>query len=633
MDRSDRHLRCASASRPASRATARLALCTLLAAFTASPLHAQWDRERRLVINAGVGAGLPLSLYDGRIDIDRSPILEFDPRPLASGVTLQYREELAQPMMAWAELAYDPGTRHWLALRGSFGRSASRATYTGGHAPPESFDRRASWWDVSLLGRVTIVETGSSRLYLQGGPSLTHWHLDLAGVGRDAIAEFAVASRRAAEPAATPALAGVEALLAAGDTAAAIAELERLAATGPEDAAVLGTLGLLVAQTAPTRETEFQQRQRARALLERALQLDPGNPRYLLGIGNVLERAGLWLDAQRVLTRALSAAARRPDAISPAELADLFYRRGRSLEMRVIEFENLRMASSDRLPVNAPECSAGDAFCLNWARPRIFFEMFQDLPDISNVIAERRSALVREYTRAIELVPDHDGANRGLLALHARAGDWPAFVEQARRWVEAAPGDPWAALFLAAGLHWTGNDDEAETLIARTLPALDPADRRGGNPRPRAGRGPCGRHDRPRAVPDSARRAGALRAPGRARGRCRPDRARRQLPGHATARHLRLRAGGRDAGPRGRRLQPRQGRRRRLLGQPRRVVRPAPCGRRPLDRRRTRFASRPRVHAPPLPRRPSGRPARRDLRDLRPARRRGRRGPLPGDRG
>src|SRR5690606_9456782 len=143
-------------------------------------------------------------------------------------------------------------------------------------------------------------------------------------------------------------LPGVQVLLEAGDTAAAIAMLERLAAAGPEDAAVLGTLGLLLAHTAPTREVDFQQRRRARALLERALQLDPGNPRYFLGIGMVLERAGFWLDAQRVLTRALAAAVRRPDAISPADLADAFYRRGRSLEMRVLEFEDLRRPALDR---------------------------------------------------------------------------------------------------------------------------------------------------------------------------------------------------------------------------------------------------------------------------------------------
>src|SRR5690606_19863867 len=126
-------------------------LCTLLAAITAGPLHAQWDRERRLFVTVGMGAGPPLDLYDGTIDIDRSGMLQYDPQPRAPGVSVQYREKLARPIMAWAELAYDPGTRQWLALRGSFGRSESRATYTGGHAPPESFDRRASWWDVSLL--------------------------------------------------------------------------------------------------------------------------------------------------------------------------------------------------------------------------------------------------------------------------------------------------------------------------------------------------------------------------------------------------------------------------------------------------------------------------------------------------
>src|SRR5690606_16698784 len=106
MTPSCRLLRCAMRSRPPFRATARLTLCALLAAATAGPLHAQLDLERRLYVTAGVGAGLPLDLYDGRIDIDRSGILQFDPAPRARGVSVQYREKLARPIMAWAELAY-----------------------------------------------------------------------------------------------------------------------------------------------------------------------------------------------------------------------------------------------------------------------------------------------------------------------------------------------------------------------------------------------------------------------------------------------------------------------------------------------------------------------------------------------
>lgn len=74
-------LRCATRSRLPLRATARLALCALLAAIAATPPDAQWDRERRIYVSAGVGAGLPLDLYDGTIDIDRSGILQYDPSP------------------------------------------------------------------------------------------------------------------------------------------------------------------------------------------------------------------------------------------------------------------------------------------------------------------------------------------------------------------------------------------------------------------------------------------------------------------------------------------------------------------------------------------------------------------------
>lgn len=265
--------------------------------------------------------------------------------------------------------------------------------------------------------------------------------------------------------------------LAEGDTLAAIRALERVVSAGREDAIVLGTLGELLAPRVSAVESEFADRERVERLLHRALELDPGNPRYLLALSVLYDRRGTPSEARTVARRAMEAAAERPHDLSPGELAEAFYRRGSTLERHVREFENLRFLGTEDPPISTPECADAGAFCLNWARPRAFFEWFEPRTDLTSLVAEQRAAMLEEYRRALELAPAHRRANRALLAAHARQNDWDAFLRVARRYVEAAPDEPWARLFLAAGLYWTDRADSAAALVAEAVPLLPERDR------------------------------------------------------------------------------------------------------------------------------------------------------------
>ena len=267
-------------------------------------------------------------------------------------------------------------------------------------------------------------------------------------------------------------------MLAAGDTAAAIDRLGMLLLDRPDDPSVVGTLGILLAESALSTEADFRGRLRAEELLERALTLDPENPRFLLAYGLVLEKRGVERDARRVTTRAIAAAAERPGQLTPAELAEAFYRRAVSLETHVQEFEGLRRMRPDAMPLDTPECLALGAFCLNFLRPGSFYDLIVGSGAVvEDLVQDERAALIEEYDRALALVPAHDGASRRLMALHARAGEWEAVLARARAYRAAAPERPWASILLGMALVWTGDPAAAERHFAEGIGDLEGSDR------------------------------------------------------------------------------------------------------------------------------------------------------------
>ena len=369
------------------------------------------------------------------------------------------------------ELKYSPveWLSWWLALEQNYHETGHVELAAGdradirratGREPNIQFEKHSASWQTIALG--------------------VRWRLG-SRVRPDpgALAAKALAGD-AAPPRGVAAEQGAAALHEVSDAeiAARIAELESRLAAGERDAATVGELGVLLAHRSSAVQREFQDRLRAEQLLKEALRLDPGNARYLMALGLVYEKRGYTTDTRVVLDRALEAMAKEPDAVTPHDAAEALYRRARTREAQVLDFENLRMLAPGRaIPLGRPECGALNKFCINWSNPAEFFRAFQELPLVESAVDASRAAMLADLHRVLELEPAHAAANRMLLATYARTMDWAAFLAAARRYREAAPADAWASVYYAAGLYWTGQHEAADTIFPQAIARLTPDDR------------------------------------------------------------------------------------------------------------------------------------------------------------
>ena len=104
-----------------------------------------------------------------------------------------------------------------------------------------------------------------------------------------------------------------------GDTTGALRLLDRAIEIDPQFAEAYFQRGQILAGRASARATNFRDRMEAQASLKAAIRYDPGNPMYLLELGKLMLKQQIRLDAERVLNRALEAAA-RADAVTLAEV-------------------------------------------------------------------------------------------------------------------------------------------------------------------------------------------------------------------------------------------------------------------------------------------------------------------------
>lgn len=415
-----------------------------------------------------------------------------------------YRAVSVPDSIAWSDLStrnvgWVLGAEGRLRVIGGLGLSVGleqRAVRTGGDQLAETLSADLR----NVTGEDPFVELESSSAWatvVRVGVEFRLPAREPSDPAPAAIGAVTGAHRRAG-PRAAPLRghAGVRRALVRGDTAAAVGLLRAIVESGGGSAAVRGRLGVLLATRVTDVSGDAEVRSEARALLDRALEEDPGHPRYLLAYAMLLEKQGLPLDAHRVRERGLRAAADRPEEIEREELAETFRSRARSLERHVLAFEHLRFVPDARLDLDAPECEAYGALGLNWARPGVFRRWFEPAPDLSSLVDTARAEMIREYSRALDVIPAHDGANRGILAAFARRGDWRRYLDRATAWTAADPADPWAGVFLALGRARLGHVDEAIEAFQRAIPELAPPARSafaGAIPSPRTGVEPWSR--------------------------------------------------------------------------------------------------------------------------------------------
>lgn len=107
-----------------------------------------------------------------------------------------------------------------------------------------------------------------------------------------------------------------------GDTAAALELLERATDQSPRDADALYWRSLVMLRTTELGLADTPRRLLASRLLNRAADLDPDNPRYLIALGRLRLRSPLQrVEAERIFRKALAIAERTGDTAHVAEAA------------------------------------------------------------------------------------------------------------------------------------------------------------------------------------------------------------------------------------------------------------------------------------------------------------------------
>src|SRR5918912_2114266 len=107
----------------------------------------------------------------------------------------------------------------------------------------------------------------------------------------------------------------------AGDTATALRELARATKVAPRYARAHYERGVLLSRSAQLGLGDVLLRRAAANAIKDALDLDPGNPLYLMELGRLRLKTPLFrMEAERLFRRALDAAERRKDASVLAEV-------------------------------------------------------------------------------------------------------------------------------------------------------------------------------------------------------------------------------------------------------------------------------------------------------------------------
>ena len=262
-------------------------------------------------------------------------------------------------------------------------------------------------------------------------------------------------SRRASTPAADSLLTRALASAASGDTTTALDLLERANKLAGKDPEILYWRGLMLARTTFLRMGDIPRNILAWRLLDRAAELDPKNPRYLMEMGRIrLYTPLLRLEAERLFRKALRVAEESGD---PGQIADVAWELG--------QIKHRRYATGrDRYLITSPGMLFDAAQAINQKHyTREFLE--QHARPIEDVGMVDRSDAEEMYRRGLRALPTHEPNAVGLLGLLYDASRFQEMLEVVRPFIDAGTGS--ARLRFAAGLaaYRTGDPKAAERLF------------------------------------------------------------------------------------------------------------------------------------------------------------------------
>ena len=253
----------------------------------------------------------------------------------------------------------------------------------------------------------------------------------------------------------------------AGDTSAALELLERATDQSPRDANALYWRGLMLSRTTALSLVDTPRRLLASYLLNRANDIDPRNPRYLIEIGRIrLKTPLLRVEAERMFRRALTIAEENGD---PVQLAEVAFELGQIKERRYLTGRDRYIYTTLNV-IFDPIAARGR---LHYTR-----EFLQNLSQpIENSAQIDRLDAEEYFRRALSALPTHAPSTVALMGVlyDQRRYDEMLRVAQAQLALDTAS----ARVLFASGLaaYRRGTPQIADSLFTRALARFSPAER------------------------------------------------------------------------------------------------------------------------------------------------------------
>lgn len=253
------------------------------------------------------------------------------------------------------------------------------------------------------------------------------------------------------------------ALAESGDTAQALARAARASRVAPDLADARFLYGLLLSRTAGEGLAIRGQRTDANREFEAALRLDAGNPQYLIEVARLrLKQPILRIQAERYFRRALSAAHKRHD---PGVEADIEAEIGNIYLHRYAAVADRRMVVGTTPGFDWESALRDPHYTKN-----LLLDQSVTIPGMGETDLAKAE---QHYRAGVRVDSTSVGANTGLLALLNITGRQEEFLDAARNFVQAAPDNAYARLYLGLGLwraHLGGAADTAFQLGLAGLP-------------------------------------------------------------------------------------------------------------------------------------------------------------------
>ncbi len=253
-----------------------------------------------------------------------------------------------------------------------------------------------------------------------------------------------------------------------GDTASALKALERATKVAPRYAQPYYHRGVLLSRSSVLGMSDILRRRAASGAIKDALDLDPGNPRYLMELGRIrLKTPFLRLDAERLFRRALSAAEKRGD---PRVVAEVRWELGQIHERRYMTMANRRMPLGS-LSTFDPERAVSD-----WHYTKDFFDQGSMVIEEAGELNYRKAEDL--YRSALRADSTHLGAALGLLGLLYEGGRYEEVVATGDALRRGLPNEPRLLMALGLALHRLDRDSDAARMFQPALALLLPEERR-----------------------------------------------------------------------------------------------------------------------------------------------------------